>query len=94
MADEKERQGDELGRLMAAAQGGDGSAYEVLLKRLLPIVRATVRRHWSFSSRHDLEDVVQDVLASLHSVRATYDPVEPLQSSKCWVRWWSFANGL
>jgi RNA polymerase sigma-70 factor (ECF subfamily) len=77
MADEREHESDELGRLMASAQGGDSRAYELLLKHLVPIVRAAVRRNWSFSSRHDLDDVVQDVLVSLHSVRATYDPERP-----------------
>ncbi len=61
--------------LMAAAQDGDSAAYARLLFELLPVLRRVVRRKWRTSQ--DAEDIVQDVLLSLHSVRQTYDPGRP-----------------
>jgi RNA polymerase sigma-70 factor (ECF subfamily) len=67
--------GEEWGRLMAAAQMGDGGAYARLLRDIVPYVRAIVRRHHAAPDR--VEDVVQDVLLTLHRVRHTYDPARP-----------------
>jgi len=66
-----------LGALMQSAQGGDASSYALLLKEVTPLVRHFVRRQRSFLSTEDVEDLVQDVLLSLHAVRATYDPGRP-----------------
>lgn len=66
---------DPLGTLMAAAQEGDGAAYARLLSEVAPIIRRMVRRQWAGAV--EAEDVVQDVLLSLHSVRHTYDPERP-----------------
>ncbi len=60
------------GRLMAAAQGGDGDSYARLLRSVLPFVRAIIRHHHRAPDRVD--DVVQDVLLCVHRVRHTYDP--------------------
>ena len=67
----------DLGHLMQLAQAGDDSAYFRLLKDITPIIRAAVRRRLPRSQPADLEDVVQDVLVSVHAVRATYDPARP-----------------
>ncbi|WP_290997473.1 sigma-70 family RNA polymerase sigma factor [Hyphomicrobium sp.] len=61
--------------LMRAAQDGDQSAYSILLSEMLPILRAVVGKRWR--NRQDIEDIVQDVLLSVHSVRQTYDPARP-----------------
>ena len=67
---------DELWRdWMRAAQDGDNSAYTRLLADILPVVRAMVRRKWR--NANDVEDIVQDVLLSIHVVRHTYDPGRP-----------------
>lgn len=66
---------DDWGRLMAAAQAGDRAAYARLLREILPYVRAIVRRHHAAPDR--VEDVVQDVLLTIHRVRHTYDPSRP-----------------
>jgi RNA polymerase sigma-70 factor (ECF subfamily) len=63
------------GRLMQAAQAGDRRAYERLLREIVPYVRAIVRRHHASQDR--VEDVVQDVLLTIHRVRHTYDPSRP-----------------
>jgi len=60
---------------MAAAQGGDKAAYVRLLADVTPFVRVLVRRRCADPSR--AEDVVQEVLLTLHRVRHTYDPARP-----------------
>jgi RNA polymerase sigma-70 factor (ECF subfamily) len=60
---------------MHLAQGGDNAAYSKLLSELLPVLRGTVRRRWR--SPQDIEDIVQDILMSVHSVRHTFDPGRP-----------------
>ena len=66
---------EDWSRLMAAAQAGDRAAYERLLREVLPLVRAIARRWHKSPDR--AEDVVQDVLLTLHRVRHTYDPTRP-----------------
>lgn len=68
---------EELGKLMAAAQAGVPGAYATLLKAVLPRLRAMIRHQRRFLSEDDIEDLVQDTLVSLHSVRATYDASRP-----------------
>jgi len=62
-------------KLMACAQGGDREAYRTLLKEVEPYVRSIASRY--LSSPIDMEDAVQDVLMTVHSVRQTYDPNRP-----------------
>jgi RNA polymerase sigma-70 factor (ECF subfamily) len=68
---------DQFGRLMQAAQEGDTTAYIQLLEEITPRIRRIVRRQRAFMPVDDVEDLVQDVLLSLHAVRATYDPRRP-----------------
>ena len=67
----------QLSEWMRAAQGGDRASYDKLLRQLLPALRVTVRYKRPFLQPADIEDLVQDILMSLHSVRATYDPERP-----------------
>ncbi|MPW23931.1 sigma-70 family RNA polymerase sigma factor [Paraburkholderia sp. CNPSo 3157] len=61
--------------LMARAQQGDREAYRRLLQSMTPYLRSLASRH---GVRPDaVEDVVQDVLATVHLVRHTYDPGRP-----------------
>jgi len=63
--------------LMAAAQDGDRTAYERLLRETVPFIRAVV------SAQHRgerIEDIVQDVLLTVHRVRHTYDPTRPFDA--------------
>lgn len=60
---------------MARAQTGDPEAYRRLLQDIAPYLRALAARH--FRSDADIEDTVQDVLLTVHSVRNTYDPGRP-----------------
>lgn len=63
--------------LMMAAQQGDARAYLDLLETITPRLRQVIRRQRRFLDPADIEDLVQDVLLSLHAVRATYDPRRP-----------------
>jgi RNA polymerase sigma factor (sigma-70 family) len=67
----------ELAALMRAVQSGDGRAYVELLKDITPRLRQLIQGQRRFFSSADVEDLVQDVLLSLHAVRATYDPQRP-----------------
>lgn len=66
-----------LERLMAAAQEGEAQAYVELLSEITSIIRHVVRGRRAFLPVEDIEDLVQDVLLSVHSVRSTYDPSRP-----------------
>ena len=68
---------DALGKLMRAAQEGDHAAYRDLLTTITPRIRQLVRRQRGFVGAAEVEDLVQDVLLSIHTVRATYDPSRP-----------------
>jgi RNA polymerase sigma-70 factor (ECF subfamily) len=67
----------DLGQLMQAAQTGDADAYLALLRSVTPRIRRTIARQRGFVGPEAVEDLVQDVLLSLHTVRATYDPSRP-----------------
>ena len=73
------RDGDPLTRLMCAAQGGDQAAYSDLLRAIIPLVRSYAVRRCSFFGHADIDDLVQDVLLSVHAVRTTYDPDRPFK---------------
>ena len=58
--------------LMARAQNGDAAAYRRLLGEIAPYLRSlAAKRH---RDPLDIEDSVQDILLTIHAVRATYDP--------------------
>lgn len=61
--------------LMRSAQDGDSAAYAQLLAEILPMLRRVVAHKWPVAP--DVEDVVQEILMSVHTVRHTYDPARP-----------------
>lgn len=65
----------ELTLLMVASQHGDRSAYEALLQGLGHVVRLYVCRR--VGPMPWVDDVVQDVLMSLHRARQTWNPERP-----------------
>jgi RNA polymerase sigma factor (sigma-70 family) len=67
--------------LMAAGQTGDRVAYETLLHDCVPFIVSVARRQGVPSDRTD--DVVQEVLLTVHRARATYDP---RRSFNAWLR--------
>jgi RNA polymerase sigma-70 factor (ECF subfamily) len=62
---------------MRSAQAGDARAYDRLLRDVLPLVRALLRRDGNAAA--DVEDITQDVLLTVHRVRHTYDPARPFR---------------
>jgi len=68
---------ENLAALMRATQAGDTRAYTQLLKIITPPLRLIIRRQRRFLQSDQIEDLVQDVLLSVHAVRATYDPDRP-----------------
>tara|TARA_R110000868_G_scaffold91679_6_gene254076 strand:+ start:106 stop:705 length:600 start_codon:yes stop_codon:yes gene_type:complete len=58
--------------LMVEAQAGDGAAYNRLLREIVPLIQRIARRQGVEGDRVD--DVVQEVLSSIHRARHTYDP--------------------
>ena len=67
--------GRDWSKLMARAQDGDRGAYRALLKDLVPYIRSVAGR--CLKEPSDVEDVVQDVLMTVHMVRHAYDPSRP-----------------
>lgn len=65
----------ELTLLMRASQRGDAAAYETLLYSLSHVVSLYVRRR--VGPVNWLDDVVQDVLISIHKSRHTWNPARP-----------------
>jgi len=65
----------EWAALMAQAQAGDRAAYHRLLTEITPYVRSIAARY--HRTREDVEDAVQDILLSVHTIRHTYDPSRP-----------------
>jgi RNA polymerase sigma factor (sigma-70 family) len=68
---------DPLADLMRSAQAGDRTAYEALLDSITPMIRRFVHRQRGFLGSEAVEDLIQDVLLSVHAVRHTYDPKRP-----------------
>ena len=64
---------------MASAQAGDKAAYRRLLRECTPLIRRVVRRGMQPDR---VDDVVQDVLLTIHRARQTYDPA---RSFSAWV---------
>jgi RNA polymerase sigma-70 factor (ECF subfamily) len=72
-----ESQDQHLSSLMRSAQDGDSAGYAKLLQEIAPLVRQAIRWRLPFLQPQDVEDLLQDVLLSLHAARATYDPARP-----------------
>lgn len=76
--------------LMRAAQNGDAAAYEKFLREAAPWIRNLTKRYRQSIDPCEIEDLVQDVLLSIHVARATYDPARALMP---WL-WVIFRNRL
>ena len=77
------RSADDLRRSvrMASAQAGDRAAYEALLRECVPLIKSIADRQGVPPDHGD--DVVQDVLLTIHRARHTYDPA---RSFNGWLR--------
>ena len=66
-----------LETLMQKAQGGDVDAYHLLLSDVAERMRRLARRRAPWLRPEDVEDIVQDILLSIHQGRASWDPTRP-----------------
>ena len=64
----------ELSILMRAAQQGDQAAYTRLVRKVMPLLQRVLRNRQRFLQSADRDDLIQEVLLSLHRAMATYDP--------------------
>jgi RNA polymerase sigma factor (sigma-70 family) len=67
----------QLRGLMRSAQVGDARAYAELLGAVTPRLRQIISNQRKFLQAADREDLMQEILLSLHLVRDTYDPERP-----------------
>jgi len=74
---ETDDRGDEWAALMARAQDGDAAAYRCLLTAIAPYLRMLAGRY--HRAPQDVEDSVQDILLTVHTIRHTYDPERPFK---------------
>ena len=58
---------------MRAAQCGDRAAYVQLVRKITPLLQRVLRIRHGFLQAADRDDLMQDVLLSLHRAMATYD---------------------
>lgn len=72
---EQDSSGAEWSAWMAAAQAGDQQAFARLLTAIVPVIRRMVGKRRAGLA--DGEDVVQEVLLTLYTIRHTYDPARP-----------------
>lgn len=61
--------------IMRQAQAGDQSAYASLLKEVSLILKGYLTKR--VNSRDDVEDIIQEILLSIHNARHTYDTSRP-----------------
>jgi RNA polymerase sigma-70 factor (ECF subfamily) len=71
---------DNLEALMRAALAGDQRAYETLLRQTTRMLRPFLAKRLSLST--EVDDVLQEILISIHKARHTYDGRRPF---KPWV---------
>ena len=64
----------ELSSLMRAAQRGDQAAYTRLVHKVMPLLQRVLRTRQRFLQSADRDDLMQEVLLSLHRAIAAYDP--------------------
>lgn len=72
---------EQWSRLAAQAQDGDRRAFDALLRDLVPFIRSVLAG--TLSDRDAIEDIVQDVLISVHKSLGTYSSDRPF---KPWLK--------
>lgn len=65
----------ELADLLLAGLAGDNAAYATFLSSVTPMLRRMAGRRLASS---DVEDVVQEILISIHKSRHTFDGMRPI----------------
>jgi RNA polymerase sigma-70 factor (ECF subfamily) len=70
-------QGELWASMMVAAQNGDGPTYNRLLREISPYLTSYLR--YKLRSDTDAQDVLQDILISVHRSRHTFDGRSPFK---------------
>ncbi|MCC6599024.1 MAG: sigma-70 family RNA polymerase sigma factor [Alphaproteobacteria bacterium] len=78
--DNEQSESHSFEHLMRLAQQGDKKAYAQLFQEITPLLRAFVRK--KISRAEDMEDIVQEILISIHRASKTYDTARPF---KAWM---------
>jgi RNA polymerase sigma-70 factor (ECF subfamily) len=68
-------QGTRWQKLMTEAQMGNQASYRQLLGEIAPFIKRVIIR--TLSKPDQADDIVQEVLLSIHKAMNTYDPVRP-----------------
>lgn len=63
--------------LMMRCQSGDPISYRILLHRLHSYIHSVLSRE--LKQRNHIDDLIQEVLLSVHKARFTYDPSKPFK---------------
>ncbi|MBV1686778.1 sigma-70 family RNA polymerase sigma factor [Novosphingobium sp. G106] len=66
---------DQLKSWMTEGLGGNAASHAILLRALVPLLRAFYRRR--VADGDVIEDLVQETLIAVHTRRMTYDPERP-----------------
>lgn len=82
---------DQLAKLFCAGLDGDKVAYQQFLLALIPVLRGRTRRKLPDP---DVEDVVQEILISVHKARHTYDGKRPVMPWVMAIARYRIANHL
>ena len=61
--------------LMVEAQGGNAASYRQLLSEIAPFIQRILLK--TLARKDHAEDIVQEVLISVHKAMSTYDPSRP-----------------
>jgi RNA polymerase sigma-70 factor (ECF subfamily) len=64
---------ENLTKLLINAQNGDRKAYTEFLDLLIPEIKKIVKA----KTQHNREDIIQDILISVHNAKSTFDPSRP-----------------
>jgi RNA polymerase sigma-70 factor (ECF subfamily) len=70
---------DDWGRLLQAANAGDGRAYAAFLQRIAPVLRGVIRAKSGGLGDAACEDVLQEVLLAVHLKRHTLHEGAPVR---------------
>lgn len=76
MAQDMQEQAEKLQALLVKARAGDSRAYEQFLQGITPMIRMAISASLNPSQR---DDVIQEILLSVHRALPTYDAKRPLK---------------
>ncbi len=66
-----------LSSLMGLAQEGDKQAYSQVFQKITPLLRSFIAQ--KIRNHDDIEDIVQEILISIHKASHTYDSNRPFE---------------